>query len=381
MTLQNAAVQLLNTRHHLTSRRIDAICQRWEIVQTSGGYVLREDAVWDEIAEEYIALEDATRCVVCDCTTNIEHTRRVRHEGRRSSFWCAPCADQSASHCCGCDDLFEGDALFEGGNGEHYCSECLPEPEPETDYEQEQDDLPSYHRGWRPTMDRGQMTQPCYSVELEVESANRHKLCSELTALRTGPAKNWLGWERDGSLGEHTGVELLISLRPSLADLRECISSVLPALRRSGCTSWDNGRCGLHVNSNTQHWSSLRKARLLYLVLRLRAELERISGRAGAHWCAWPVAGNHRTWRKGMEQSDLLKRWREGALGKYTCVRAGSDRMEWRMFRGTLNARRIGLYLATVEAFEEASMRPVNVEHARLAIRQLCTSYGFSNLL
>ena len=385
MRLQHAALQLLNSRP-VAPEVSERICERWEIVETQNGYILRDEAVTLNNGE-WIHQEDASCCEHCEEWVYNSEVAEVRHVRRGNTirlYWCDECISGHAYSCANCDTQLTEDAVFEGPNdGQNYCGECLPEPESDDDEDEQSGGcVPSYHHGHRPAFPQELLERPCYSVELEVESANRAALLSELEKHQRESAP-WLGWERDGSLSESKGLELLISMRPSVSQAIQDISNLLPILRKTGCTSWDNQRCGIHVNSNTRHWHKLRKARLLYLVHHFRPALEQISGRAGTHWCAWPVASNHREYRRGMEISHLLSNWSNQGLGKYLCVRVGPDRMEWRMFRGTLSIRRISLYLNVVQLFEDASERPVHSLEARhnlrLELRATCRMLGFNS--
>jgi len=48
--------------------------------------------------------------------------------------------------------------------------------------------------------------------------------------------------------------------------------------------------------------------------------------------------------------------WSKGYCDKYTCVRVGSDRFEWRMFKGTLNPARLECYVRTVRLLEDYAL-------------------------
>ena len=222
--------------------------------------------------------------------------------------------------------------------------------------------------------------RPIYSAELEIEASDRDGLVSALRTLASNQSPRWLGWERDGSLNENTGVELLVSMLPSLDALRGALQSLAPIVRKHGGTSWDNGRCGLHINSNCLHWSKLRKTRLLYLVHKLRPLLEEISGRKNAHWCIWPDMAMVRPRYDSLWTRGALSRWANGELGKYLCVRMDSQRIEWRMFRGTLRASRIALYCATVGYLEEMSQEPIHkrIPEITHGLKTLAASLGFS---
>ena len=82
-------------------------------------------------------------------------------------------------------------------------------------------------------------------VELEVECNNRD--CFEqLTQMKS----NWFYVERDGSLdSDYFGAEIItIRMTPKVAADPATWAELLECLRDGGATSYENGRCGIHVH-------------------------------------------------------------------------------------------------------------------------------------
>jgi len=87
------------------------------------------------------------------------------------------------------------------------------------------------------------------TIGLEIEVEGNYD-CSQEKIVEIASAYNWIiACETDGSLGQY-GVEIITHpmsynfLKENKKQIRELINR----LRASGCTSHDNGRCGLHVN-------------------------------------------------------------------------------------------------------------------------------------
>lgn len=199
---------------------------------------------------------------------------------------------------------------------------------------------------------------PLYSFELELEANDRGELVEHLSLL----AYPKVSWEMDGSLDRSKGLEILIQLRESTDKLADDTCNLIANIKKKGfgLSSWNNGKCGAHLNSNrSDNWTLKNIMRLIYCVRAAKDYLIRISGRESNQWASWDS--------RGME----LKRQAYGNLGKYTMLRIGSDRFEWRMFRGTLKEERIRLYCETVKRFEALALSDVSIFNLKQASIEL----------
>lgn len=319
--------------------KINLICERWDnIVYLTNRYVyaLNEDAVC--IQESWYHLDDVSSCEYCEdytiepCEVNV----RARSGRLTTQIWCDDCRGENAFYCNGCDERFS-DELEQTHEGESYCETC---------YENlERDEVPSYHcaKRWIPTDD----SIPLYSLELELESDERGELIEHLNLL----AYPKVSWEMDGSLDRAKGLEILIQLRESTDKLAADVCNLVNNIKKRGLSlsSWNNKKCGAHLNSNrSNEWTLKAIMRLLYCVKAAEQSLIKISGRESNQWASWCNRGY------------TLQERAKGSLGKYTMLRIGSDRFEWRMFRGTLNEKRISLYCETVKQFEALALSNVS---------------------
>jgi hypothetical protein len=184
-------------------------------------------------------------------------------------------------------------------------------------------------------------------MELELESEDRSDLIDELNAI----CLKRISWEADGSLDRSKALEILIQLRESTEQLAIDACTLVRWIKRKGLglSSWNNKKCGIHINSNCSlEWNTKAIMRLIYCVRAAQESLIRISGRESNQWASWHSRGY------------TLRKQADGELGKYTMLRIGDDRFEWRMFRGTLNEKRITLYCETVKQFEALALSNVS---------------------
>lgn len=343
----NAANSLrINGRSNIALR--NSIEERWNLlwVPNRQSYYPEDDCVL--INDTAYHSDDTITCDRCNDTSADSCRVQSRMRGRLvQQYWCEACSDDYAFWCTGCDERFEdGEACPH--EGENYCQNC---------YENiERNEVPSYHsaKRWIPYDD----SVPLYSFELELEANDRSELVEHLSLL----AYPKVSWEMDGSLDRAKGLEILIQLRESADKLADDTCNLIANIKKKGfgLSSWNNGKCGAHLNSNrSEKWTLKAIMRLIYCVRSAKDYLIRISGRESNHWASWDS--------RGME----LKRQAYGNLGKYTMLRIGSDRFEWRMFRGTLKEERIRLYCETVKQFEALALSDVSIFNLKQAAIEL----------
>ena len=318
---------------------IKRITERWDRVvylTNRYEYALAEDAIC--IDESWYHADDVSACECCQEYTLSPCQVYVRGRPGRliTEIWCDDCQGENSFYCTGCDERL-ADEMEQTYEGESYCEEC---------YENlERDEVPSYHCAKRWIVSNDSI--PLYSFELELESDERGELIQHLELL----AYPKVSWEMDGSLDRSKGLEILIQLRESTDKLAADVSNLVSNIKKRNLSlsSWNNKKCGAHLNSNrSSKWTLKAIMRLLYCVQSAKESLVRISGRESDQWASWTTRGY------------TLRERAKGALGKYTMLRIGSDRFEWRMFRGTLNEKRLTLYCETVKQFEALALSNVS---------------------
>lgn len=285
----------------------------------------------------------------CDCCYSTDfgtpsEVYEIRPNQRRSRLRvCEPCLEANSRDCPSCGFVFLNEYIAEDEEkGESYCSTCLSLIISERDEAGESGGIPDYKKGRRAyPKDRA---LPSYSIELEIECRNRWDFAQALDMLHYKAQGYSIGYERDESLDDDEGIEVLISCLPTLPALGEVLDSVVGLASKWGSKSWDTDRCGAHINSNrSKEWTPSRIARLLFMCRENFEVLSKIAGRKST-LASLPL---------DLERKPLLLReWAFGNCKKYSALRVQPERIEWRIFKGTLNPLRLSLYLKTVETLE-----------------------------
>jgi len=351
MYLSEILIRVLNSSE-INVQNVTHLIERWELAEATigdnRGWFPLSDLTYIESENAWAHNDDACECGHCSEYVLSENTRevhRINSRGNRfEQTWCETCEDRDSFYCGSCDRTFSDDDSRENIHGDLVCSQCYVEEEEEEE-EQEEDAslLPSYHNARRPYSPFDLQTQRVYSVELEIESLQRNALLTYLTA---NPIERTV-WESDGSLQHDKGVEFLVCFQQDPERLKVVISQLVDAAKKYQSTSWANTRCGCHVNSNKPRnlWTSSRVMKLLWLVRQFKTTLQTIAGRGeNTYFCNW-------------ENLPSLRSWSLGYCEKKTCIRVGCDRIEWRMFRGTLNKARLGLYVDVVQLLENYALK------------------------
>ena len=323
---------------------------------------------YDDQREVYDYEENLSFCEQCESTLTADLTTAYTRTptGRRNRISiCESCGDSFAS-CENCGELWAHDHLiFSERSDSHYCEDCW-------EGDDEDNPLPDYHSGYRPP--NPPKTEPAYSLELEIEahsSDHRASITEKLDSLRYNSGHS-IGYERDGSLDDETGMEILVSCYPSATDLASALDRVLDVASARAVSWRASNSCGAHLNSNKWvrwcgqnnrigiGWTVPRVARLLHMVRGCWDILKKIAGRE-THYAQLPPT--------------KLKLWAKGDCDKYVAVRIQRDRMEWRIFKGSLHGPRLAMYLRTVEIMEEIALSDMP---SRLIVKS--ANYNLSEL-
>jgi len=347
MYLSTILLNVLN-RGLQTSCDVSHLIDRWEIAEATigdnRGWYLTSDLSYIESERAYCHNDDACKCDHCSeyvLSENLGDVHSFNSRGNRIQMdWCESCRDSDSFYCGGCSETFSDHDAHESAAGNLLCTSCH-EAEAEADEEEQDCNLPSYHNARRPYSPFDLQTQRVYSVELELESKQRNAL---LNHLASNPIERTV-WESDGSLNSDDGVEFLVCFQSDTRQLKSVLSQLVDVAKKYHSTSWANTRCGCHINSNKARnvWTSSKVMKLLWLVRQFKTTLQTIAGRDANHYASW-------------NNLPSLRSWSLGYCEKYTCVRVGCDRIEWRMFRGTLNKARLSLYVDVVKCLEDFAL-------------------------
>lgn len=348
MTFTEIALSALNstTGRVVMGQTVTRLCERFDLVWVE---YLREFHRQDDcVMLENGSYAHSDHVFCCDlCSVNELDTlmRRAYGVRRRGLSVCPACADDECWWCCDCGNAFVNDVSSCDADGDMVCSECYESREESACDDEDEDvsaNLPEYHKAVRWSRPFS-MPNQAYSIEWEVEIEDRQRALDVLY-------KNSLplvSWERDGSLDSRKGVEILVQWSPTLDDALERMAKIKEVFKSGGfhVTSWDNGRCGIHVNSCSRRFNSVQMKRLLYAALVNREMLYQIAGRE-CHWAVFPSLG----------QKSVLSDWLCGYFGKYTAISPKFHCIEWRLFKGTMNLHRIKMYFESVKFLEDLAL-------------------------
>ena len=364
MTIQEMALNVLNgtrfsfqTQWEIPQRKKDRIAERFKLVWSepatcwiteddaallyNGHYAPSEDA--REIDGRWYHVNELNHCESCDELELPCNLHRVRVNNRRQ-LWCSPCTDADTFYCEGCEHTYHNDEAVEHFNGTLYCRDCIPE---------EENSVHSYHSQSRPRIPHDKLDYPFWSLELELELESENERDEFAREIQNDPRlkRDQIILEKDGSLCHETGVEVIFSLFESKEDLLRNVALVQEKARNCGGLSWQlkskRGRwAGCHINRNRQGWRERDLMRLCFLVERLRSQLITLSGRNCTDYASYSDCYYG---TRGRRLRDLAR----GTQGKYSALNLSSgNRIEWRMFSGSLKPQRIAAYCDCVEALE-----------------------------
>lgn len=266
-------------------------------------------------------------CHICGASIgNANYPHRARSgENSAPVLVCDACIESNCGVCTECrcytDSLWITDGM---------CPSCYYSHTDEED--DDEDDEPVQEvNSWHGDRVRSSWPSPepgCWGIEIEIHATNRRA---------TVVAANSCGWaaERDGSLSEANGVEL-VSPPLQYPDLETRVNELISSLPR-GCTGWSQGKgresgYGIHVSFDTRRTSKLTLWRFARLMNQNPLGLcEFAAGRASNSWARFYPETTRET------VSDALRQ-----KGKYSAVNLESPpRCEIRIFRSTLAAESV----------------------------------------
>lgn len=367
MTLQVMARNVLNANRfnvhpnhvwRLDSERIERIAERFRLVWCE------PESFWERV-EFTVELENGHICptayavelngtwyhrnelICCQCCDEYEHpdtAYTVRSGGSRQQ-WCVQCYEDNSFCCTNCQGSFTDDEMTTV-DGENYCENCAPDDT----------NVFGYHSQSRPRIPLSKADYPFWSIELELElsSFNARRAFAESVRNDSRLDKTRNGQiilETDGSLCSEKGVEVIFSLYEDKESILRDIAIVQSYAKENGGISWQLKRvrdrwAGCHINRNRTGWTEHHLMRLCYLVEKLRDLLVILSGRD----CSGYAGYSHSYYgTRGRRLRELSR----GCQGKYSALNLSSgNRIEWRMFSGSLKPERIASYCAAVEVLE-----------------------------
>ena len=291
----------------------------------------------------YSDLHSCTYCNDCysanisscySCSTEISSDGDNTYRNRE---YCQDCFNDQFTDCVECSEVLRRDEAYYSDDGEHYCSDCFDKIDNVlsfADYTtKEVDKILSY--SCKPKVDfhstqRDKDDNIFMGIELEMNFDESD--FSEINDLTRKYIRNKYIWKEDGSIGE--GGELVLTAM-TYQHLRTInFKEYFSELKKLGVTSYEGGKCGLHVHISDNSLDNYYKHALFYSMN--RALLKKFSQRSDAQleqWC------NFETPKRNQKNST-----------RYRAVNLLDNTLEFRIFRGTIDYKRFKCSLLFVES-------------------------------
>lgn len=209
-----------------------------------------------------------------------------------------------------------------------------------------------------------------YGLELEIEGVTSNNRFPVLEAPSKYIPQRYM-YKRDGSLDE-TGAELVTSpLR--LTTIQTKFPGLCDELQDLGCNSFDSGRCGLHLHvSNFDCRKLLKKTSVLNLACACynfmadnRDYVLRFSSRA----------------KDQLNSYASLNYGPTNTYTRYKAVNLCNNTMEFRIFRGTLLAKRLIASAEFVDALIRINAQRLETDSIAREEAELWSCFTWSNLI
>ena len=289
-----------------------------------------------ELAGESTEYNDDVYCADCwennfslceDCDEVVPNDD-LEYVAGRSVAVCSGCTEQYGS-CINCNESYHENNLEEH-NGESYCEDCHNNAHDDEkvikDYEYKP--VPVFS----PTPNPSTAEHLYLGIELEIEvviSADRNEIAEEVQRLQ-----GRVYCKKDGSLDK--GFEIVshpATLGYHLSDMRW--AEILAYLREQDCSSHNTTTCGLHIHINRDYLTIQEQIKLAIFIHTQAKNITKIARRDSSY----------AKYKDGIEKLSDEEKISNG--DRYEALNfQNRSTVEFRMFRGTLNAE---TFFATLE--------------------------------
>ena len=351
----------------LTVNEYQVNCTRFFLITqiARGWYAVNDSPAWQEFPYSVFLCEScAAHCSDCGELGSSCNMQRIAN----GDVLCEVCCDEYFT-CDNCGDMHHNDESHSIDDGNYlYCGHCYEnftywcEPcdmtHPEDAQCSEYDD---YHNGYdvdsgsrlihnyshKPApvfhqLDKTDDSKLFFGLELEVEAVHADRSAgAELVKNSLG---DFVYLKSDGSI--EYGFEIVT--HPFNFDYYKTINfGFVDELRGLGFRSWDSKTCGLHIHvSRAGFASSGHVWRFANLIINNPKQWQRIAGRNSEQW------GTYSKERNNIGKNLTGKGYPERYCAVNMC---NADTIEIRIFRGSLNTRRICAAIESVHAAAEYS--------------------------
>ena len=325
------------------------------------------DTIHDDSATEVggeVYCSDCIESYFVTCTSCGAYVHQDDAESDDYSDYCQTCFAQHYARCSDCRIIiYQGDAYY--NNAMPYCSECIGDEEYDDSDDEDGESIHGYL--YKPEPIFHGSGNRFFGVELEIDKGGTSADKAESLLDLGNQCANNIYIKTDGSLNH--GLEIVthpMSLDYHQHDMPWGL--LTDKALQLGYYSHQTGTCGLHVHVSRSSFSTQYQqqeaciSRVLYIVERFWEELLRFSRRTEEQLKKW--AG-----RYGYKHrpADILDSAKQGTGSRYTCVNLqNSDTIEFRIFRGTLNANTLIATLQLVNEICDVAVLMSDAEVAKL---------------
>lgn len=222
-----------------------------------------------DVNGEWVDEDNATICDSCSDGLFIDDA----HTSPSGTTLCRSCYDDQCTSCCQCGHTEWIDDSTQDEDG--YCEDCQRRNAPQL--------IANYSDKSANHMRSETKSKLRFGVELEVEGYDTATEAAEY--IRQFLPADYCVLKRDGSLGE-AGVEIVT--RPdSMAVHRRMFGVLFKDSPGRALSSWNNGRCGMHVHISRAALSQLQIGKMLCFLNEPAAEnfVTKVAGRKPCNWC------------------------------------------------------------------------------------------------
>lgn len=309
---------------------------------------LEENLVYSERYEKYYCQqcydEYFTSCN--SCGEELHRNSDDRYRGPDDEDYCESCFNDRFGYCEGCQEYFRHDDLREGDNGCLYCNDCYGSEEDETPREETPRVRVVHDYGYKPSHDFKKMqwdSNLFMGIELEVQhSAPENSSAQKLVDfLKQEKVENMFYMKHDSSVPN--GFEIVshpFTLAYAHKELK--LQKILKWMKEQGFDSEKSGSCGFHIHLSKDFFEELDITKLRAFFKVNAKKLHKLSkrGETGTSYYKFEETSIE----------DILNNVPQS--GRYWALNLNSSEntLELRLFRGTLDTKRVIALLQFAEA-------------------------------
>jgi len=291
--------------------------------------------------------ENFATCYSCDCELDC-HSGEI-FTGTDDNVYCSDCFSERFSVCNACGDTFRVDDMrTRESDGFLFCEDCYSEEgstaEERLIHDYSYKPSPEFKKlKWEKENSEDQKASLFMGLELEVQRDSSEKEASSklISFLKKEKVEKHYYLKHDGSVPN--GFEIVTHpFTLSYAHREMKLNKILRWMKEQEFTSEESGKCGLHIHLSRDFFEDLEITKMRLFFKENEDKLKELSRRKGVgeNYCKFET----------INTKDILND--SSQSGRYWALNLNSstNTVEIRMFRGTLNPKRITAILQFMEA-------------------------------